>query len=118
MNALVLRSFLTIVVLLLPAALGALAPALVWQAATEIARGRGERGPWQQNDSRYDFVDDPSVAIDDPGNVAVVWVDQAAKAVLFQRFGADGRKQLDRPVNVSRDPETFSWLPRIAIAPD
>ena len=118
MNALALRSFLAIVLLLLPAVLGAFAPALVWQAATEIARGRGERGPWQQNDSRYDFVDDPSVAIDDRGNVAVVWVDQAAKDVLFQRFAADGRKQLDRPVNVSRDPQTFSWLPRVAIAPD
>jgi hypothetical protein len=117
MNALALRSLLAIV-LLLPAVLGALAPALLWQAGTEIAIGRGERGPWQQNDSRYDFVDDPSVAIDDSGNVAVVWVDQAAKDVLFQRFAADGRKQLEQPVDVSRDPQTFSWLPRVAIAPD
>ena len=120
MHARALRWFLAIVLLLLPTvlALAALAPALVWQGAIEVAKGHGERGPWQQNDSRYDFVDDPSVAIDERGEVAVVWVDQAAKAVLFQRFSADGKKLLDRPTNVSRLPQTFSWLPRVAIAPD
>ena len=108
MNALALRSFLAIVLLLLPAVLGAFAPALVWQAATEIARGRGERGPWQQNDSRYDFVDDPSVAIDDRGNVAVVWVDQAAKDVLFQRFAADGSEAAGPAGQcVARSPDFF-----------
>jgi len=115
-----LRWPLAIVLLLLPAMLSALAnagPPLAWQASTEIARGRGERGPWQQNDSRYDFVDDPAVALNDRGEAAVAWVDQAAKAVLFQRFSADGKKQLDRPGNVSRLPQTFSWLPRVAIVP-
>ena len=121
MYALALRWFLAIVLLLLPAVLSALAnvaPPLLWQASTEVAKGRGERGAWQQNDSRYDFVDDPSVAINERGEVAVVWVDQAAKAVLFQRFSADGKRQLDRPSNVSRLPQTFSWLPRVVIAPD
>lgn len=121
MYARTLRWFLAIVLLLLPAVLSALANMavpLVWQASTEIARGRGERGPWQQNESRYDFVDDPSVAINGRGDVAVAWVDQAAKAVLFQRFSAEGKKQLDQPVNVSRLPQTFSWLPRVAFAPD
>jgi hypothetical protein len=121
MHARALRWFLAIVLLLLPTLLDALANVaqpLVWQGAIEIAKGRGERGPWQQNESRYDFVDDPSVAINARGEIAVVWVDQAAKAVLFQRFSPDGKKQLDRPTNVSRLPRTFSWLPRVAIAPD
>src|SRR5688572_5331248 len=106
--------------LLLAAMLGALAntgPRIAWQGTIEIAKGRGERGPWQQSESRYDFVDDPSVAINERGEVAVVWVDQAAKAVLFQRFSTDGRGQLERPTNVSRLPQTFSWLPRVAFAP-
>jgi hypothetical protein len=106
--------------LLLAAVLGALAntgPRIAWQGSIEIAKGRGERGPWQQSESRYDFVDDPSVAINERGEVAVVWVDQAAKAVLFQRFSTDGRGQLERPTNVSRLPQTFSWLPRVAFAP-
>lgn len=28
-----------------------------WQPTLEIARGAGERGPWRQSESRYDFVD-------------------------------------------------------------
>lgn len=106
--------------MLLAAALGALAntdPPIAWLGTIEIAKGRGERGPWQQSESRYDFVDDPSVAINERGEVAVAWVDQAAKAVLFQRFSAGGKKQLDRPTNVSRLPHTFSWLPRVAFSP-
>ena len=92
-------------------------PLLVWHDAVQIATGRGERGPWQQSASRFDFVDDPSVALDERGNAAVVWVDQATKSVRFQRYGADGKRQLERSVDVSRHPETFSWLPRIALAP-
>jgi hypothetical protein len=96
----------------------AFAGPIAWQGTTEIAAGRGIKGPWQQNDSRYDYVDDPTAAIDDRGEIAVAWVDQGRKDVLFQRFSADGGKPLAQPVNVSRNPETFSWLPRIAIAPD
>jgi len=116
MHARILLGFL----LLLAAVLGALAntrPPIAWLGTVEIAKGRGERGPWRQNESRYDFVDDPSVAINERGEVAVVWVDQAAKAVLFQRFALDGSKQLNQPTNVSRLPQTFSWLPRVAFAP-
>ncbi len=90
----------------------------VWQTSTDIATGRGEKGPWQQNESRYDYVDDPTVAMDSGGRIAVAWVEQARKDVLFQRFAADGTTRLGVPVNVSRSPATFSWLPRIAIAPD
>ncbi len=91
---------------------------LAWHGSTEIAGGRGERGPWQQNESRYDYVDDPAVAIDDRGNIAVAWVAQARKDVFFQRLSADGAKRAGTPVNISRSPDTFSWLPRIGIAPD
>jgi hypothetical protein len=92
-------------------------PALAWHGSTEIAKGRGERGPWQQSRSRFDYVDDPAVAIDERGDLAVAWVDQGRKAVLFQRYAADGARQLEQPVDVSRHPETFSWLPRLALAP-
>lgn len=94
------------------------APAPVWIGTVDIARGGGERGPWQQNDSRYDFVDDPSVALDERGDAAVAWVDQARKAVLFQVLAADGSKSPQRPVDVSRQPDTFSWLPRVVKGPD
>src|SRR5688572_22724129 len=82
------------------------AAALAWQGAVDIAEGRGERGPWQQNESRYDYVDDPAVAIDERGRSAVAWVHQGAKDVFFNG------------VNVSRSPATFSWLPRVALAQD
>jgi hypothetical protein len=93
-------------------------PVVLWQGSTEIAAGRGEKGPWRQNDSRYDYVDDPAVAMDDRGRLAVAWVEQARKDVWFQRFAADGTTRIGKPVNVSRSPATFSWLPRVAIAPD
>lgn len=82
---------------------------ITWQPAVEIAAGRAERGPWRQNESRYDYVDDPSVAIGDDGSVAVVWVDQGPKDVFFRRLGTE------QAVNVSRSPDTFSWLPRIVM---
>ena len=99
-------------VVLVPCAAMAMAAApLVWREPVEVAVGGGERGPWQQNDSRSDFVDDPTVAIDERGDVVVAWVDQKRKDVFVQRIG-DGP-----PVNVSRSPATFSWLPRIVVAP-
>jgi hypothetical protein len=93
-----------------PAALAV--ASLVWLGSTEIAAGRGERGPWQMNESRYDYVDDPTVAIDERGAVVVAWVDQARKDVYFWKDGKPGKEQSS--VNVSRSPETFSWLPRVA----
>jgi hypothetical protein len=88
-----------------------------WQGVTEIAAGGGERGPWRQNQSRYDFVDDPAVAIDAEGGIAIAWVDQKRKDVFFQRFSADGVAQ-GKPRNVSDNSATFSWLPRVALSPD
>jgi hypothetical protein len=91
-----------------PAAL-ALA-SLMWLGSTDIAAGPAERGPWQQNESHYRYVDDPTVAIDARGRVAFAWVDQATKDVYFGKQG--------EAVNVSRSPQTFSWLPRVAIGAD
>jgi len=89
---------------------------LSWRGSTEIAAGRAERGPWRMNESKFDYVDDPSVAIDDRGEAAVVWVDQSRKDVFFQRISATGAS-LGEPVNVSRSPAVFSWLPRVALSP-
>jgi hypothetical protein len=89
-----------------------------WQAPLEISRGAGQRGAWHQNESRYDFVDDPAAAWGPRGDLAVAWVDQSRKAVLLQRYAADGKALLDAAVDVSRQPRTFSWLPRLAWAPD
>lgn len=91
---------------------------IVWHGSTDIAIGRGERGPWRQNDSRFDYVDDPAVALDNSGRIALAWVEQARKDVLFQHYAADGTTRIGKPVNVSRSPATFSWLPRIVIASD
>jgi hypothetical protein len=89
-----------------------------WQAQLEVARGAGVRGVWQQSESRYDFVDDPTAALSRQGELAVAWVDQRQKAVRLQRYTRDGRELLATPVDVSRNPKTFSWLPRLAWAPD
>lgn len=90
---------------------------ITWSPPVEIATGGGERGPWQQNNSRYDFVDDPSVALTVNGDAAIVWVDQARKDVFWQIYTPDGRKRLAAPINISRTPAEFSWLPRIALSP-
>ena len=90
---------------------------IAWCAPVQVAAGRAERGPWRQNDSRYDYVDDPTVALDAKGVAYVAWVDQRRKDVLFQVFEPNGKPRLNEPVNVSRTPRVFSWLPRVAVSP-
>jgi hypothetical protein len=94
------------------------APTVSWHEPIEVARGGGQRGPWRMNESAYDFVDDPTVAIDARGAALVAWVDQARKDVLFQVYEPDGAARFARPVNVSRSPTIFSWLPRLVIGGD
>jgi hypothetical protein len=106
-----------LVVLLALAAMPVPAAATVqWQGSVPVAQGPGERGPWRQNDSRYDYVDDPSVALAADGRAFVAWVDQGAKDVFLQRLSPQGGR-LGAPLNVSGSPQTFSWLPRVALAP-
>jgi hypothetical protein len=90
---------------------------VMWAESIEIASGGGQRGPWQQNDSDYDFVDDPTVALSADGVTAVAWVDQRQKDIFFQIYGRDGKPQFKQPVNVSRSPKVFSWLPRLVVSP-
>jgi hypothetical protein len=89
---------------------------IAWDAAIEVATGGGHRGPWQQNESKYDYVDDVTVALDVQGAAAVAWVDQRQKDVLFQIYDRDGKPRSKPPVNVSRSPAIFSWLPRIVLS--
>jgi hypothetical protein len=89
---------------------------IVWGDAVEIAAGGAHRGPWRMNASDFRFVDDPAVAAGPGGHVAVVWVDQARKDVLFQLLERDGTRRLESPANVSRSPRVFSWLPRVVVA--
>lgn len=88
---------------------------LTWQDRMMIASGGGYRGPWQMNASVYDYVDDPAAAIDAKGATGVVWADQARQDIFFQRFSPGGRGELPEPVNVSKNPGTFSWLPKIVM---
>ena len=81
-----------------------------WQSPVEIAAGKGTKGPWRQNESGYDYVDDGTAAFSPRGELAALWVNQAAKDVFFRH--PDGTV-----VNVSRSPETYSWLPRVVYAP-
>ena len=89
--------------------------AAVWGEKIEVASGGGYRGPWRMNESEYDYVDDPTVAVNDRGFVAVAWADQSKKDIFFQIYSPDGKTRLAKPVNVSGSPRTFSWLPRILI---
>lgn len=106
-------------------------PGIVWAEPITVDSGPGVIGPWRMNESVWRYVDDPAVALDADGGIGVVWVDQARKAVLFQRYGAeqgaDGGMDsseapgptpaFDAPTEVSRSPEVFSWLPLVVFAP-
>ena len=67
------------------------------------------------NDSHFHYVDDPTVQLADDGSALVLWVDNRKKDVFFQRHSLDERTSPDSPVNVSKTPTIFSWLPRMAL---
>ncbi len=50
---------------------GAKPPAVTWREKIEMASGGGYKGPWRMNESEYDYVDDPTVAIDAKGFVGM-----------------------------------------------
>jgi hypothetical protein len=90
-------------------------PEVIWGEKIEVASAGGYQGPWRMNESEYDYVDDPTVAINEQGMVAVVWADQTRKDLFFQLYAPDGKPRFEQPVNVSRSPRIFSWLPRMLI---
>jgi len=98
-----------------PAAVNADVLQVAWGTKIEVAEGGGRRGPWLMNESEFHYVDDPTVAITDGGIVGLAWVDQARKDIFFQTFAPDGKPRLAQPVNVSRSPRIFSWLPRVVM---
>ncbi len=87
-----------------------------WEGPHTIASGDAYRGPWRMNESEFHFVDDPTVAVDQSGGVAVVWANHKVQDLFFQRFDGDGTARFEEPVNISRSPDVFSWLPRIVVA--
>lgn len=91
-------------------------PKVTWDKKIEVASGGAFRGPWRMNESEFDYVDDPTVAISRNGVVGVAWADQARKDIFFQIYEPGGNPRFSEPVNVSRSPQIFSWLPRIVIA--
>lgn len=93
-------------------------PVVVWDERIEVDSGTAFRGPWRMNASEFFYVDDPTVAITEENVVGVAWADQTRQNVFFQVYGPDGSPRFAAPVNVSRSPKIFSWLPRMVMAPD
>ena len=94
---------------------GAPTPPIVWQDPLRVASGDAYKGRWRMNRSRFYYVDDPTVAVADDGRMGVAWVDNRRQNVFFQSFSPDGEALLQAPVDVSRSPETFSWLPKVVM---
>ncbi len=92
--------------------------AVDWHEMVGVAQGEAYQGPWLMNRSDFRYVDAPSVDLAGDGNVALVWVDQARKDVFFQLRSLEKGEASPDPVNVSRSPQVFSWLPRVALDPD
>lgn len=89
--------------------------AIAWDEPIEVVSGDAFHGPWRMNRSQFLFVDDPTVAVGEKGDIGVAWVDQSRKDIFFQLYTRDGTKHIGEPVNVSRTPGIFSWLPRMVI---
>jgi len=92
------------------------APPVDWSGPEQLVTGPAEMGPWEMNESRFHYVDDPTVRWLPGGDLAVAFVDNRRQNVYFQILAPDGTPRLDSPVDVSRSPEIFSWLPKIAVA--
>lgn len=88
-----------------------------WEAPRLLAEAPAQKGPWRMSESAYDYVDDPTVALDAESAAYVAWVDQAPHDVFFQVYEPRGSARLGAPIDVSRSPQTFSWVPRIALDP-
>jgi hypothetical protein len=89
---------------------------VTWGEPIKVASGEAYKGPWRMNASQYRYVDDPTVVINEEGVVGIAWADQSRQDIYFQIYAPDGAKRFEEPVNVSRTPTIFSWLPRMVIA--
>ena len=86
-----------------------------WAERIRVTEGPAEVGPWRMNASDWNYVDDAAVALGGDGTRSVVWVDQGRKDVFFRRYGPEGAPLGEAPTNVSRSPDIFSWMPRVAV---
>ncbi|MEZ4600099.1 MAG: sialidase family protein [Syntrophotaleaceae bacterium] len=86
-----------------------------WKDKIEVVSGEAYRGPWRMNESEFRYVDDPTVGINGDKAVGVAWADHDRKDIFFQVFEKDGKKRFQEPVNVSRSPSIFSWLPKLVM---
>jgi hypothetical protein len=91
------------------------APEVAWQKPILVDRGDAYEGPWRMNRSEFHYVDDPTVEIAVDGTIAVAWVDNRRRDVLFRAYDAGGEPLTAEPVDVSRSPEVFSWLPDLVV---
>lgn len=86
---------------------------VTWNERIAVASGDAYQGPWRMNQSKFHYVDDPTVTINEDGAIGVAWADQSRQDIFFQAYAANGEQQFEEPVNISRSPEIFSWLPRM-----
>jgi len=89
-----------------------------WKEVIEVASGMAFKGPWRMNDSMFLYVDDPTAAVAKNGDILILWADQEKKDIFLQRYSWEGKKIFEKPINVSRTPRIFSWLPRMKISQD
>jgi hypothetical protein len=89
-----------------------------WRAPVEVATGDALQGPWRMNRSRFHYVDDPAVDLGSDGRAGIAWVDNRRQNIFYQIYDDDGRAMLEGPVDVSRSPGIFSWLPRVVLSDD
>ncbi len=86
---------------------------VAWSDPVQVATGEAYMGPWRMNESDWRFVDDPTVALGRKDTAGVVWTDHVEQDLYFQAYAPDRTPLRSSPVNVSRTPDTFSWLPRM-----
>ena len=86
---------------------------VTWDEKIEIAASGAYVGPWRGHRTDYRYIDDPTVALNAQNVAALAWADQARRDLFFQIYEPDGTPRLKTPLNISQNPETFSWLPRM-----